>query len=1164
MIVKRMKPFARSIGADRHEMRRLSYGSAGAAFVNFADSIITKYTGVLNYQFPTAALVLLEQAEASRQEESDRNRQVEVNWKLITYLVRNVNISVTQPVLRDQLRQSIREGISRLELTDRRQAADMKRIYERFQSTVKDVIHGGTEDSISEKTSTTDATILTERIKTNAEYREILEYLDTLKTDNRDIIENAGTREMTSTYHQGEKPVTASIFSRSFFLVLNHLIKENKLPDYKEIWRRSNELQIRDHEVRLKVSRIGSIQDPEEQLDMLNALVAEYGITRIQNSINVMSRESFEKISGAVKLYRQLNSEVTQGQSVTGSETAEAQVRGMAVSENRLSANAGSEAPSIRNIGQSVVRPDRDDVIAGSGQRDGQDVRYIAGPEIVYREYEQVREDISNLLEKAGDKITANLLSEKITEFQQVFLQNVLEPDNTADRMTDDASSPEEGADNPEIFSDWEIERLKLFANRRQAKPDAADEKDTAEKTLITRIMNKLWTFACREVTSYYIENPIKVMNKKILGDIAQVFDAVEFRGINPEMADDHSKQDGPAGSGSMIEDSTAYSSERTSSDRTDSSQDILAGNHLSQTDNDGQAAGIDRMISVFENGSLPERTLYYLSLERALTEPGSAPASPEVVVSTDSTQESLQTGTIPFIPTDWSKILDESGGEISGANLTLKAENAGQTRRTDDRRTSETVFREIYSRLWNEEEQKKVAAGDFRFLLTKRKKDSITEALSNMSQQDREYLSMELDTQLKYLSAKPEWQDILKFEDRKTVVTERSTDAAKSADADRDAEATRTADIARMLSTEIEAEVERVSADTRVLADNLNSHVQDTVNRIENTSILHERVLTIREAAERAVREVIEKTVNAPVEENVFRRLYTQILTEKEQKKAEDGDLGFMFTARKKSKIARILSEFSGEDKKALSEVLERQLEHLESGPDWKNVVVYEPADIRTPAENVRQQHNIDSTVNVSYEERLLTDRNIISEEIMHEITAPVMVDRIRDARVLLKRGQAEETAPMTSLRNAEDFMKPEENIFRSGNTVGEPNAHGNLAAYPGRDGQLVLKDTDREGSGDTGEKLITRERAQKIEFNEQKIDQVSLNLQELKMNLQYKEDELEKMKKTVSEQEKTIKRLEETEGKKKDLSEDQRRQLVDRLKNEAIIAGMRNGVGE
>ena len=1126
MIVKRMKPFARSIGADRHEMRRLSYGSAGAAFVNFADSIITKYTGVLNYQFPTAALVLLEQAEASRQEESDRNRQVEVNWKLITYLVRNVNISVTQPVLRDQLRQSIREGISRLELTDRRQAADMKRIYERFQSMVKDVIHGGTEDSISEKTSTTDAAVLTERIKTNAEYRKILEYLDTLKTDNRDIIENAGTREMTSTYHQGEKPVTASIFSRSFFLVLNHLIKENKLPDYKEIWRRSNELQIRDHEVRLKVSRIGLIQDPEEQLDMLNALVAEYGITRIQNSINVMSRESFEKISGAVKLYRQLNSEVTQGQSVTGSETAEAQVRGMAVSENRLSANDGSEAPAIRNIGQNVVRPDRDGVIAGSGQRDGQDVRYIAGPEIVYREYEQVREDISNLLEKAGDKITANLLSEKITEFQQVFLQNVLEPDNTADRITDDASSPEEGADNPEIFSDWEIERLKLFANRRQAKPDAADEKDTAEKTLITRIMNKLWTFACREVTSYYIENPIKVMNKKILGDIAQVFDAVEFRGINPEMADDHSKQEGPAGSGSLIEDSIAYSSERTSSDRTDSSQDILTGNHLSQTDNDGQAAGIDRMISVFENGSLPERTLYYLSLERALTEPGSAPALPE---------QTFTTGNIPDIPMDWNRILEEAGGEISGAGLALKAETAGESvGQTSDRRTDDAVFRELYGKLWIEEEQKKAAAGDFRFLLTKQKKAGLSEAFSDMSQQDREYLSLELDRQLEYLSARPEWQDILNPEDRRTGTAERT------------------------------AEAKRVSAETRILADSLNSSVQDTVDRIGETMNLKARVLTVREAAERSVREVIEKTVNAPVEENVFRRLYTQILTEKEQKKAEDGDLGFMFTARKKSKIARILSDFSGEDKKALSEVLERQLEHLESGPDWKNVVVYKPADIRTPAENVRQQHNIDSTVNVSYEERLLTDRNIISEEIMHEITAPMMVDRIRDARVLLKRGQAEETVPMTSLRNAEDFMKPEENIFRSGNTVGEPNAHGSLAAYPGRDGQLVLKDTDREGSGDTGEKLITRERAQKIEFNEQKIDQVSLNLQELKMNLQYKEDELEKMKKTVSEQEKTIKRLEETEGKKKDLSEDQRRQLVDRLKNEAIIAGMRNGVGE
>jgi hypothetical protein len=125
----------------------------------------------------------------------------------------------------------------------------------------------------------------------------------------------------------------------------------------------------------------------------------------------------------------------------------------------------------------------------------------------------------------------------------------------------------------------------------------------------------------------------------------------------------------------------------------------------------------------------------------------------------------------------------------------------------------------------------------------------------------------------------------------------------------------------------------------------------------------------------------------------------------------------------------------------------------------------------------------------------------------------------------------------------------------------AGDADVHGNLAAYPGRDGQLVLKETDREDTDDKGEKLITRERVQKIEINEQKIDQVSLDLQELKMNLMYKEDELDKMKKTVSDQEKTIKRLQTEEGKKKDLSEDQRRQLMNRLKDEAVIAAMRNG---
>ncbi len=1108
MIVREMKPFARSIGADRREMRRLSYGSAGAVFVNFADSIITKYTGVLNYQFSTAALVLLEQAEADRQAEYDRQRQVEINWKLITYLVRNVNISVTQPLVWEQMRQNLQEGISRLELADKQTAADMKRIYERFQNTVKMIVHGGTEGDNTDRPLITAADALEEKLKESHDYTEILEYLDYVNTDNRDIIKIAGKRDMRSMYRQDEVSGTPSIFSRSFFLILNRLIKGNRLPDYREIWRRSGELQIREHGVRLELSRIADIKDPEEQLETLNALVAEYGITRIQNSINVMSSESFEKIKDSVKLFRQLESGRT----------------------SAVLPETGSGVVAKGGDSHSIVRPDREKETSGTAQRNQQDVRYTMGPEMVYREYVQAQEEILGILENADDKVTTSVLDEKITEFQQVFLQNVLGPDNTASRIGEGAFLQEEGADNPEVFSDWEIERLKIFADRRQVEPDVADEKDTDEKALITRIMNKIWTFACREVTSYYIEHPIKVMNKKILEDIARVLDVIDFRGITPEAGDRPSGQDGYDGSDSLTGKGSVYPPEQA-----DQIRDILAGNNPSRPEDDGKAGSIERMIGVFENGSLQERTLYYLSLERALTEPGSVPASPE---------QTFITGSIPDIPMDWNRILEEAGGEISGAGLALKAETAGaRVGQTSDRRTDDAVFRELYGKLWTEEEQKKAAAGDFRFLLTKQKKAGLSEAFSDMSQQDREYLSMELDRQLEYLSARPEWQNILNPEAGRTGTAERTAEAERSADTARTADAGRSADTVRTPGTETAAEAKRASAETRILADSLNSSVQDTVDRIGETMNLQARVLTVREAAQKAVREVIENTVNVKVEENVFRKLYSQILTEKEQKRAEDGDLGFLFTARKKGKIARILSTFSGEDRQALSEVLERQLDHLESGADWKNAVVYEPV------------------VTSSYEERLLTNRNIISEEIMHEITAPVTVDYIRDARILIKRGRTDETVLMTSLRNIEDFMKPEENIYLTAGMAGDADVHGTLAAYPGRDGQLVLKETDREDTDDKGEKLITRERVQKIEINEQKIDQVSLDLQELKMNLMYKEDELDKMKKTVSDQEKTIKRLQTEEGKKKDLSEDQRRQLMNRLKDEAVIAAMRNG---
>ena len=304
MIVKEMKPFAKPIGADRHEMRRLSYGSAGAAFVNFADSIITKYTKVLNYQFPTASLTLLTQAEADRQAEHDRNRQVEVNWKLITYLVRNVHMSITQPLVWNQLRQNVRESIDRLELTDKKQAADMRQIYRRFQDTVREVIHGGIEARDAKETQLTAAAVLKDRLEKTTGYREILKFLDNIQTDNTDIIENTGTRDMRSTYRQDEKPEVVSIFSRAFFLNLNHLVNDNRLPDHREIWRVSNEQSQKDHSVKMWVDRMAGMTDPEKKLEILQTLVQKYGIRSVQRSINAMSSASFEKIKDSVKLYR--------------------------------------------------------------------------------------------------------------------------------------------------------------------------------------------------------------------------------------------------------------------------------------------------------------------------------------------------------------------------------------------------------------------------------------------------------------------------------------------------------------------------------------------------------------------------------------------------------------------------------------------------------------------------------------------------------------------------------------------------------------------------------------------------------------------------------------------------------------------------------------------
>ena len=158
---------------------------------------------------------------------------------------------------------------------------------------------------------------------------------------------------------------------------------------------------------------------------------------------------------------------------------------------------------------------------------------------------------------------------------------------------------------------------------------------------------------------------------------------------------------------------------------------------------------------------------------------------------------------------------------------------------------------------------------------------------------------------------------------------------------------------------------------------------------------------------------------------------------------------------------------------------------------------------------------------------------------------SASAPVERLQESIVKYRELINTENVHLTSLRDVEEFTRPGENAFK---------------VYPNQSSNLVLRDNTKESADSS--KDITGEQAEKIVINEQRIDHMSLDLQELKTTLMYKEEELEKMKKTVGEQEKTIKRLEAVEGKKKDLSEDQRRQLMNRLKDEAIIAGMRNGV--
>jgi hypothetical protein len=459
MVTKQMKTVAMPI-VNPVVMSSLPDGMAGICgkqFSIFSKSILDKYTKILNYQFDYTALVFLDQMAGVREGQVNQNHTIVVTWKLLSFLLnsetRRNHILYNNPVLMKQITRQIENNLLEIKSNNYEQYKDMERCYEVYK-----------EGNNREFVSTVELSKVSRFMK-EADYVE---------TQIKLYEEKQQVAEQEKKQREVIKPFFAPfVMSKSFFSNLNHLVIENKIADYRQIWKQSNTSQLENHYLHLHMKKFEEESDYLKKEEILLNVFREFGGSRVQNYL-----EKAEET-----LYRQvINVMYT-----------------LAVSDH--------EMPKKTEIKHET-----------SVRKEPEKSEQSARREMVFEKYQKTEEAIEEVL-KSSEEVTRNLLVGKVDEYISLFYEHIRLSEKEREDKEEKYSVllPRENTDkaaedNQEIFSD---EELKLLL-------EAADANRETEETKF--LEKKLRLFAVKEITERFLEEDVKFLQKDSLEKIHQIF----------------------------------------------------------------------------------------------------------------------------------------------------------------------------------------------------------------------------------------------------------------------------------------------------------------------------------------------------------------------------------------------------------------------------------------------------------------------------------------------------------------------------------------------------------------------------------------------------------------------------------------------------------------
>ena len=231
---------------------------------DFSKRIIDRYSGTLNYQFDPAALVLLMQLQEQEQMHAQKKKTYHLTWNLISYLIEAENGKETS-TSRKEVEQEVRRQLKSMEKEPGEE-------YERLR-----------------------------------EYFHV--YLAGQKPDREQLLQSAESRRFVENQEQKEEEakkagIAPLSMSASFFRNMNHLFRENRLPDYKEIFQKANQTGLEKYYLSVYMQEFAKEPDEVKREQMAGDLLREFQPSMV---LEYLETEGNAKAGLFMKAVKRLN-----------------------------------------------------------------------------------------------------------------------------------------------------------------------------------------------------------------------------------------------------------------------------------------------------------------------------------------------------------------------------------------------------------------------------------------------------------------------------------------------------------------------------------------------------------------------------------------------------------------------------------------------------------------------------------------------------------------------------------------------------------------------------------------------------------------------------------------------------------------------------------------